>query len=70
MISRLVRSHIETLLRTHPAVVVVGPRGAGKSTTARTFSELYFNLERDEDAERLDFLWEDCLESGRLVGAG
>ena len=67
MISRLVRSHIETLLRSHPAVVVVGPRGAGKSTTARTFSDLCFNLERNEDAERLDFRWEDCMESGRLV---
>ncbi len=67
MISRLLQRHIVSLLESHPAVVVVGPRGAGKSATARTFSDICFNLENDEDTSRLDFLWEDCMESGQLV---
>ena len=49
MLPRLLKNQIDQLLREFPAVAIVGPRQAGKTTLARTFSTLYFDLEQERD---------------------
>ena len=63
----MARDYIAQLISSYPAVVIVGPRGCGKTTIARTFSDLCFNIECERDVARLEFLWEDCMNSGELV---
>jgi uncharacterized protein len=48
---------IETLFRSNPVVMLLGPRQCGKTTLARQFSEskkaTWFDLENPQDAQRL-----------------
>lgn len=61
--SRLVRSR----LRAMPAVAVVGPRQAGKTTLARSLGGNYFDLERESDRLRLDLEWPALVTARKLV---
>lgn len=50
-----------------PAVALLGPRQAGKTTLARTLSTTYFDLEIESEQLKLDLQWETVMGSGQLV---
>ncbi len=52
---------------TEPAVALLGPRQAGKTTLARSLSSRYFDLEQAADQTRLDALWTETMSSPGLV---
>jgi len=54
-------------LRSFPAVAILGPRQAGKTTLARTFSPIYYDLELDEDRLRLDIQWNELADSKEII---
>jgi len=67
----LVPRKTETLLRkrleSFPATALVGPRQSGKTTLARSLSQVYFDLEQETDRLRLDIRWEALVEDDDLV---
>jgi len=65
MLKRLASSHLKSLLVTTPAVALLGPRQSGKTTLAKKFSTLYFDLEDKEELTALDVRWPDLLRSKR-----
>jgi predicted AAA+ superfamily ATPase len=67
MISRHLKTHIQYLLGRFPAVALLGPRQAGKTTLARTLSATYFDLEIESEQLKLDLQWEAVMASGQLV---
>ena len=64
MLARLATRTIQDRLETNPAVALLGPRQAGKTTLARSLGGTYFDLEQDAERLRLDLEW-DQLVSGR-----
>jgi len=67
MIERALRTQITERLRSFPAVVILGARQVGKTTLARTFSNIYYDLEQAEDRLRLDVQWHDLIRSKEVV---
>jgi len=67
MVRRLIRNLIQRKLKTTPAVALLGPRQAGKTTLAKTFSKVYFDLEQAEDRLRLDLAWNDLIPTKKLI---
>jgi len=67
MLKRKVTATIRARLRNGPAVALVGPRQAGKTTLARSLSREYFDLEQDRDRLRLDLEWERVVTGRTLV---
>lgn len=67
----MIKRHLTALLlqrlRSYPAVALVGPRQAGKTTLAQTLSTTYFDLEQNDDRLKLDLQWETVRESKTLV---
>ena len=72
MIERFIRDQIASLLRTFPAVALLGPRQVGKTTLTRELIRnslddvVYFDLENDEDIARMEnpaFLFEQYPEA-------
>jgi len=61
MIARTVESLLRRRIRTNPAAVLVGPRQSGKTTLARSFSGVYFDLEQPADRLRLDLQRDEAL---------
>jgi hypothetical protein len=63
----MVKRHLANLIKEHlknyPAVALLGARQSGKTTLARTFSELYFDLELEQDKLRLDLQWDEVAAS-------
>jgi len=59
----MIRRHLTKLIKerlgTYPAVALLGARQSGKTTLARSFSKLYFDLELDQDRLRLDLQWNE-----------
>ena len=57
MLLRRLASHLESLLRHSPAVVLLGPRQAGKTTLALAFggqtASIYLDLEDANDRAKL-----------------
>jgi predicted AAA+ superfamily ATPase len=68
VLARKVRSLVVDRLRSYPAVVLVGPRQAGKTTLARTLGTRCYDLEQEADRLRLDVEWEE--ERGTPPPAG
>lgn len=64
---RIVQQLLRRRLEENPAVVLVGPRQAGKTTLAKTLSPLYFDLEQSAERIRLDATWDQVEASKRLV---
>lgn len=62
MTRRAVRALVRKRLRGSPAVVLVGPRQAGKTTLARGLGAHYFDLEQPSERLKLDLHWA-ALES-------
>lgn len=67
MFPRQLSSRIQALLRAWPAVALLGPRQAGKTTLARSLGGLYFDLEKESDRLRLDVEWDAVVSSRQLV---
>jgi predicted AAA+ superfamily ATPase len=61
--NRLLRQRLEKF----PAVALVGPRQSGKTTLAKSLSEVYFDLEQEQDRLRLDIEWEQLLSAQGLL---
>jgi predicted AAA+ superfamily ATPase len=63
----MVKRHLANLIKAHlknfPAVALLGARQSGKTTLAKTFSELYFDLELEQDKLRLDLQWDEVAAS-------
>ena len=64
MIQREYTSLIRQRLEKFPAVAILGPRQCGKTTLARQFGGVYFDLEQEGARTQLDAQW-DALTAGR-----
>lgn len=67
MTPRLHHQIIQNRLQQFPAVGLVGPRQAGKTTLAKTFSEHYFDLQQESERVRLDLRWEEMMQQDKLI---
>jgi predicted AAA+ superfamily ATPase len=65
MLPRLLRRLVLARLGAFPAVAILGPRQAGKTTLAKTIGGDYFDLEQEGERLRLDLEWESVLRSRR-----
>ena len=66
MIARMYTRLVRQQLRKFPAVAILGPRQCGKTTLARQFDGIYFDLEAEGSATRLDAEW-DLLTAGKKL---
>jgi len=67
MIKRLLSGLLRERLKQFPAVALLGPRQAGKTTLAKTLSTLYYDLEQPEEQLRLDLNWNSIIQSKQLI---
>jgi len=68
VIPRLAADVVKARLAKYPAVTLVGPRQAGKTTLGRSLAHTaYFDLEQDGERARLDLQWDSVAASDRLV---
>ncbi len=67
MIRRKVTRVLRDRLGQYPAVALVGPRQAGKTTLARSLGGAYFDLEQEPDRLRLDLEWQSLARGKGLV---
>jgi len=67
MIQRRIARTLRTRLARYPAVALVGPRQAGKTTLARSLPGLYFDLEQEADRLRVDLQWQSLIKNRSLV---
>jgi len=67
MIPRQCGKLIGKALGDYPAVALIGPRQCGKTTLAKSLGGLYFDLEQDGEAVRLDAQWGALMPQGELL---
>jgi len=67
MIKRDLTDLIKRRLEKNPAVSLVGPRQCGKTTLAKSFEGMYFDLETESDRIKLDAQWPDIIHSDKLI---
>ena len=67
MIARLHTHLVRQKLAAYPAVALLGARQCGKTTLARRLGGVYFDLELEGDATRLDAEWDTLVAGRRLV---
>jgi len=67
MVVRRQRRALVERLRSWPAVALLGPRQAGKTTLARTIPGVYFDLEQEADRVRLDIGWDELTAARRTI---
>jgi uncharacterized protein len=67
MIARLYRGLVEEKLAGNPAVALLGPRQCGKTTLAKELGGVYFDMESEGGALRLDAEWPGLMAGDRLV---
>jgi predicted AAA+ superfamily ATPase len=67
MISRLHARLVREKLGRFPAVAILGPRQCGKTTLARQFKGVYFDMETEGSRARLDAEWETLSAGDTLV---
>jgi predicted AAA+ superfamily ATPase len=66
-LKRDIKSSLLKKLRQYPAASLVGPRQAGKTTLAKSLSNLYYDLEQEEDRLRLDVEWNEAVSQKKLI---
>lgn len=67
MIDRNIKKTIHSRLDKFPAVALLGPRQAGKTTLARTFSSIYYDLELEHERLRLDIEWDTVIDGNTII---
>src|SRR5262245_42748078 len=67
MLAREVQALLELRLSQYPAVALVGPRQAGKTTLSRSFRGRYFDLEQEGERLRLDIEWPALTATRELL---
>ena len=67
MIPRIYKHQVSDRLRKFPAVAILGPRQCGKTTLARQFGGVYFDMETEGSQVRLDAEWETLASGDKLV---
>ena len=67
MIARLYTRLVRDKLGKFPAVAILGPRQCGKTTLARQFGGIYFDMETAGNQARLDAEWEALSAGDELV---
>jgi predicted AAA+ superfamily ATPase len=67
VIDRAIASVVRRRLEDYPAVVLAGPRQAGKTTLARALGGSYYDLEQESDRLRLDLEWENVAAGTDLA---
>ena len=67
MIKRKLHNIIASRLKQFPAVALLGPRQSGKTTLAKSISNVYFDLEIEQEKLRLDLQWDDIVQSNKPV---
>lgn len=66
MIRRTHARRVRNALRKYPAVIILGPRQCGKTTLAKQFGGVYFDMETRGSEARLDAEW-DTLAAGKKL---
>lgn len=64
---RIFKQKIQDKLGKFPAVSILGPRQCGKTTLARQFDGIYFDMETEGSAARLDAEWESLVAGNKLI---
>ena len=67
MLPRLAAATLRSRLEESPAVALIGPRQAGKTTLARSLGGVYYDLEQEQDRLRLDLEWDRTVGGSSLV---
>lgn len=67
MVERVLKILVATRLGQFPAVAILGPRQSGKTTLAKEFSAVYFDLEQEKDRLQLDLRWNELIQQDELV---
>jgi hypothetical protein len=67
MIERLAKQQLTSLLKSFPAVAILGPRQCGKTTLARSLGGVYYDLEKERDRFRLQVEWDSVVAEKQLV---
>ncbi len=67
VISRIYAQQVRDRLGKFPAVAILGPRQCGKTTLARQFGGIYFDMETEGSRTRLDAEWDALAGSKSLV---
>ena len=67
MITRIYRQQVRDKLSKFPAVAILGPRQCGKTTLAKQFDGVYFDMETEGSAAKLDAEWETLTRDKKLV---
>ena len=67
MIKRDLMELVNRRLKRYPAVGLLGPRQCGKTTLAKSFKGIYFDLEAESDRVKLDAQWSDIISSDKLI---
>ncbi len=67
MLRRSAHLLLKRRLSDYPAVALMGPRQAGKTTLARGLDGHYFDLEQESERLRLDLEWPSLVEGKRLI---
>lgn len=63
MVERCIKKLVLSRLLSYPAVSILGPRQAGKTTLAKAISPLYYDFELETDKLRFDLEWEKILST-------
>ena len=63
MIKRHLTNQVRRLLKSYPAVALLGARQTGKTTLAKTLSTAYYDLELEQERLRLDLQWEAVVKA-------
>jgi len=67
MIKRDLTKLLNQRIEKYPSVGLVGPRQCGKTTLAKSFKGIYFDLETESDRIKLDAQWPDIINSDKLI---
>lgn len=67
MIDRIALPLVKRYLKLFPAVSLLGPRQVGKTTLAKSLSNIYFDLEKEGDQLRIEHDWESISNEKSLV---